>query len=120
MKFNTLRLVSLLGLTTVLALFNVSCADVPKATECEKRVIVYFLQPVTAEQGLEIVKSVLAPSVNNGLGVYFRTQVNAQTLAYSLSAAGCGAVDQGIETLRQAQGTKIRLLEMDARVYIQK
>jgi hypothetical protein len=58
--------------------------------------------------------------VNNGLGVYFRTQVNAQTLAYSLSAARCGAVDQGIETLRQAQGTKIRLLEMDARVYIQK
>ncbi len=70
---------------------------------------------MTNEQGLEMVRSVLASGLKNGLQVNFRIQVTPQTAAYSLSASGCDLVEQGIETLRQAQGTKIRLLEMDVR-----
>ena len=104
--------------TSALIVFNVSCANVPKENECEKRVIVHFLQPVTNEQGLEIVRSVLTSSVKKGLQVNFRIQLNGRTAAYSLSAAGCASVEQAIETLRQATGSRIRLLELDAPVRI--
>jgi hypothetical protein len=116
----TCRAARLLLLTAALMVFNVSCANTPKPSECEKRVIVHFLQPVTNEQGLEIVQEVLMPIVKKGLQVSFRIQVNSHTVAYSLSAPGCVLVEQGIEALRQAQLTKIRLLEMDLPVRIQK
>lgn len=110
----TLRFLSVVLFTLVLLIFNVSCAEVSKQAECEKRVIVHFLQPVTNEQGLEIVRSVLAQPIKKGLQVNFRIQVDGQTAAYSLSAAGCASVEQAIETLRQATGSRIRLLELDA------
>jgi hypothetical protein len=59
------------------------------------------------------------PTVKKGLQVSFRIQVNPQTAAYSLSARDCGLVEQGIETLRQAQRIKIRLVEMDLPVRMQ-
>jgi hypothetical protein len=115
MKMKACRAACLLLLTTALMVFNVSCANTPKPSECEKRVIVHFLQPVTNEQGLDIVRSVLASGLKNGLQVNFRIQVTPQTAAYSLSALGCGSVDQAIETLRQVTGSRIRLLELDIR-----
>ena len=111
----TLRFLGVVLFTLTLLIFNVSCAELSKQAECEKRVIVHFLQPVTNEQGLEIVRSVLASSVRKGLQVNFRIQVDGRTAAYSLSAAGCAPVEQAIETLRQATGSRIRLLELDAR-----
>ena len=109
-----LRFFGVLLFVTGLVVFNASCAVAPRQAECEKRVIVHVLQPVTNEQGLEIVRSVLAQPIKKGLQVNFRIQVDGQTAAYSLSAAGCASVEQAIETLRQATGSRIRLLELDA------
>jgi hypothetical protein len=109
-----LRFFGVLLFVTGLVVFNASCVVAPRQAECEKRVIVHFLQPVTNEQGLEIVRSVLAQPIKKGLQVNFRIQVDGRTAAYSLSAAGCASADQAIETLRQATGSRIRLLELDA------
>ena len=102
---------STLGLLSL----NVACAEIPQENDCERRVIVHFLQPVTAQQGADMVRDILTPVLENGLQVHARTHVNTHTVAYALSAKGCRPVEQAIETLKQASGSRISRIEEDAR-----